>query len=79
MWYAPQRVKFYIRRINPMKKILAIVLALVVVVAAFAAIAFIVYKLFVKNLEKCYNEEDEELFLEEDDSCDCECLQCEAE
>ena len=58
-------------------KIIFITLA---VIAAFAAIAFIVYKLFVKNLEKCYNEEeDEDLFLEEDDSCDCECLQCEAE
>lgn len=57
-------------------KIIFITLA---VIAAFAAIAFIVYKLFVKNLEKCYNEEDEDLFLEEDDSCECECLQCDAE
>ena len=56
-------------------KIIFITLA---VIAAFAAIAFIVYKLFVKNLEKCYDEEDD-LFLEEDDSCECECLQCEAE
>ena len=56
-------------------KIIVITLA---VIAAFAAIAFIVYKLFVKNLEKCYDEEDD-LFLEEDDSCECECLQCEAE
>ena len=55
-------------------KIIAITLA---VIAAFAAIAFIVYKLFVKNLEKCYSEDDDEdLFLEEDDSCECECLQC---
>lgn len=57
-------------------KIIFITLA---VIAAFAAIAFIVYKLFVKNLEKCYNEEDEDFFLEEDDSCECECLQCDAE
>ncbi len=56
-------------------KIIFITLA---VIAAFAAIAFIVYKLFVKNLEKCYDEEDD-LFLEEDDSCECECLQCDAE
>lgn len=56
-------------------KIIFITLA---VIAAFAAIAFIVYKLFVKNLEKCYDEEDD-LLLEEDDSCECECLQCEAE
>lgn len=56
-------------------KIIFITLA---VVAAFAAIAFIVYKLFVKNLEKCYDEEDD-LLLEEDDSCECECLQCDAE
>ena len=55
-------------------KIIAITLA---VIAAFAAIAFIVYKLFVKNLEKCYSEDDD-LFLEEDDSCDCECIQCDA-
>ncbi len=54
-------------------KIIVITLA---VIAAFAAIAFIVYKLFVKNLEKCYNEEDDDFFLEEDDSCECECLQC---
>lgn len=56
-------------------KIIFITLA---VIAAFAAIAYIVYRLFVKNLEKCYDEE-EDLFLEEDDSCDCECLQCDAE
>lgn len=56
-------------------KIIFITLA---VIAAFAAIAFIVYKLFVKNLEKCYDEEDEDFFLEEDDSCECECLQCDA-
>lgn len=57
-------------------KIIFITLA---VIAAFAAIALIVYKLFVKNLEKCYSEEDcDDLFLEEDDSCECECLQCDA-
>ena len=57
-------------------KIIFITLA---VVAAFAAIALIVYKLFVKNLEKCYSEDDcDDLFLEEDDSCECECLQCDA-
>lgn len=57
-------------------KIIVITLA---VIAAFAAIAFIVYKLFVKNLEKCYSEDEcDDLFLEEDDSCECECLQCDA-
>ncbi len=57
-------------------KIIFITLA---VVAAFAAIALIVYKLFVKNLEKCYSEDEcDDLFLEEDDSCECECLQCDA-
>ena len=57
-------------------KIIFITLA---VIAAFAAIAFIVYKLFVKNLEKCYSEDEcDDLFLEEDDNCDCECVQCEA-
>lgn len=55
-------------------KIIFITLA---VIAAFAAIALIVYKLFVKNLEKCYSEDEcDDLFLEEDDSCECECLQC---
>ena len=57
-------------------KIIFITLA---VIAAFAAIAFIVYKLIVKNLEKCYSEDEcDDLFLEEDDSCECECLQCDA-
>ena len=57
-------------------KIIFITLA---VIAAFAAIALIVYKLFVKNLEKCYSEDEcDDLFLEEDDSCECECLQCDA-
>lgn len=56
-------------------KIIAITLA---VIAAFSAIAFISYKLFVKALAKVYEHEDEcdDLFLEEDDACDCECLQC---
>ena len=56
-------------------KIIAITLA---VIAAFAAMAFIVYKLFVKELAKVYahyNHEDD-MFLEEDDVCDCECVQC---
>ena len=56
---------------------LVVTIIIAAVVAAFAAIAFIVYKLFVKNLEKCYDEEDD-LLLEEDDSCECECLQCDA-
>lgn len=55
-------------------KIIAITLA---VVAAFAAMAFIVYKLFVKELAKVYAHEDhDDMFLEEDDICDCECVQC---
>ena len=57
-------------------KIIFITLA---VIAAFAAIALIVYKLFVKNLEKCYSEDEcDDLFLEEYDSCECECPQCDA-
>lgn len=57
-------------------KIIAITLA---VIAAFTAIAFVVYKLFVKDLAKVYSHEDEcdDLFLEEDDNCECECIQCE--
>ena len=57
-------------------KIIAITLA---VIAAFTAIAFVVYKLFVKDLAKAYNtpvEENDDLFLEEDDNCECECAQC---
>lgn len=57
-------------------KIIAITLA---VIAAFTAIAFVVYKLFVKDLAKAYNtpvEEHDDLFLEEDDNCECECKQC---
>ena len=53
-------------------KIIAITLA---VIAAFTAIAFVVYKLFAK----AYNtpvEENDDLFLEEDDNCECECAQC---
>ena len=57
-------------------KIIFITLA---VIAAFAAIAYIVYRLFVKNLAKCYADEDSDDFLfEEDDYCDCECAQCDA-
>ena len=58
-------------------KIIAITLA---VIAAFAAMAFIVYKLFVKELAKVYAHEnyEDDMFLEEDDSCDCECIQCDA-
>lgn len=57
-------------------KIIAITIA---VVAAFTAMALIAYKLFVKALAKVYEHEDdcEDLFLEEDDNCECECLQCE--
>lgn len=56
-------------------KIIAITLA---VVAAFTAIALVVYKLFVKDLAKCYAHEDDcdDLFLEEEDPCECECIQC---
>lgn len=56
-------------------KIIAVTIA---VVAAFTAMAYVVYKLFVKDLAKCYahDEENDDLFLEEDDSCDCECVQC---
>lgn len=58
-------------------KIIAITLA---VVAAFTAMAFVVYKLYIKALSAVYeNEEDcDELFLEEDDNCECECIQCDA-
>lgn len=56
-------------------KIIAITIA---VIAAFTAAAYIVYKLYVKALAKAYeNEEDcDDLFLEEDDNCECECIQC---
>lgn len=58
-------------------KIIAITLA---VVAAFTAIAYVTYKFYVKALAKAYENEDEcdELFLEEDDNCECECIQCES-
>lgn len=57
-------------------KIIAITLA---VVAAFTAIAYVVYKFYVKTLAKVYDEEDcDDLFLEEDDNCECECIQCDA-
>ena len=50
-------------------KIIAITIA---VVAAFTAIALVIYKLFVKDLAKCYCCEDgcDEDFLEETDA-DC--------
>lgn len=55
-------------------KIIAVTIA---VVAAFSAIAYITYRLFVKALEKVYqHDECDDLFIEEDDSCECECLQC---
>lgn len=59
-------------------KIIAITIA---VVAAFTAMAYVVYKLFVKDLAKAYEIDDDcdELFLEEDDNCECECVQCDAE
>lgn len=57
-------------------KIIAITLA---VIAAFTAMAFVVYKLYIKALAKAYEQEDDdELFLEEDDNCECECIQCES-
>ena len=57
-------------------KIIAITLA---VIAAFTAMAFVVYKLYIKALAKAYEQEDDdELFLEEDDNCECECIQCDS-
>ena len=57
-------------------KIIAITLA---VIAAFTAMAFVVYKLYIKALSAVYeNEDGDELFLEEDDNCECECIQCDA-
>lgn len=58
-------------------KIIAITLA---VVAAFTAMAYVVYKLYVKALAAAYENEadNDDLFLEEDDACECECIQCEA-
>ena len=56
-------------------KIIAITLA---VVAGFTAIAYIAYKFYVKTLSKVYEEDDDcnDLFLEENDNCECECIQC---
>ena len=54
-------------------KIIAITLA---VIAAASAIALVIYKLFVKDLAKCYCCDED--FLEENDSDDCECIECEA-
>lgn len=56
-------------------KIIAITIA---VVAGFTAIAYVVYRLFVKDLAKVYEHHDDgdDLFLEEDDNCECECIQC---
>ena len=55
-------------------KIIAITLA---VITAAAAIALIIYKLFVKDLAKCYCcEEYDEDFLDETDSDECECIEC---
>ncbi len=58
-------------------KIIAVTVA---VVAGFTAIALVVYKLFVKDLAKIYahdeDEDYEELFAENDDDCECECVQC---
>ena len=56
-------------------KIIAITLA---VIAGFTAIAYIAYKFYEKALAKAYALDDEcdDLFLEEDDACECECVQC---
>lgn len=56
-------------------KIIVITLA---VVAAFTAMAYVVYKLFVKDLAKVSAHEDDcdELLFEEDSDIDCECLNC---
>lgn len=58
-------------------KIFAITIA---VVAGFTAIAYVVYRLFVKDLAKVYEHQgdSDDLFLEEDDSCECDCIQCDA-
>ena len=56
-------------------KIIAVTIA---VVAAFTAMAFVVYKLFVKDLAKVYAHQDEcdELFLEDEEDCAChECIE----
>lgn len=53
-------------------KIIAITLS---VIAACSAVAFVIYKLFVKDLAKCYccGEDTDEL-LDEETSNDCECV-----
>ena len=58
-------------------KIIAITLA---VIAAFTAMAYIVYKFYVKTLAKAYETEEDcnDFLFEEDDTCECECLQCDA-
>ena len=51
----------------------------VVTLAVLAAVAYVAYKYFVKNLAKCYDEDDcDDFLLEEDDSCECECVQCDS-
>lgn len=55
-------------------KIIAITIA---VVAAFTAMAYVVYKLFVKDLKKASIEDECDDFLfEEDTDIDCQCLNC---
>ena len=57
-----------------------IILITLAVVAVLAVIAYVAYKYFVKNLAKCYDGEEEcdDFLLEEDDSCECECIQCDS-
>lgn len=56
-----------------------IILITLAVVAVLAVIAYVAYKYFVKNLAKCYDEDDcDDFLLEEDDSCECECVQCDS-
>lgn len=56
-------------------KIIAITIA---VIAAFTAIAYVVYRLFVKDLAKVQPHDDDcdDLLLEDDSDIDCECLNC---
>ena len=56
-------------------KIIAITIA---VVAAFTAMAYVVYRLFVKDLEKAAakDEECDDFLFEEDTDIDCQCLNC---
>lgn len=53
-------------------KIIAVTLA---IITACSAVAFVIYKLFVKDLAKCYccGEDTDEL-LDEETSNDCECV-----